>query len=345
MPDRIFLLHGMGVHEADWAANEKKFLEDFCAKYAELDGGTVDQYFKIVPLEYDSVFRTYLQTLKTRTAEIAAVNTAMGGNVPGGWVDKLVEWGQQAPATDNNFLWSHAFDVILYRFAPTLRFEIHAHLAQQIQSEIKTRQSGETWSIVAHSLGTIVCHDLVHRWNTAQVGPIAKLGDQERPLAVMMLANVSLILQNDIKVLSGESTVQPGQACTHYINVLHRLDPITVVKPFDPSNWPSDPGERSRYAQVEVNHVQQVNIHEFLHYLRHPDVVTRLLRTLRFRGFVTDAKRAEYVTEFNKASQLNDTQAGQVINWLQDVRDGKATNLPPFLSAYKPIVDLIAGLQ
>ena len=347
MPNRVFLLHGMGFHPADWHKDTSAFLEDFVARHGDLGGFAVGDFFKFVPLEYDSVFRTYLQTLKTRTQELANVRQmmqVMPGSAPTDWVDRLVDWGNKVPGTEDNFAWSHAFDVILYRFMPSLRFEIHAHLAQQIQAEISGMASNERWSIIAHSLGTAVCHDLCHRWFTANIGGL-QLGLHERPNVLLMLANVSRIVQNDIKVL--ESTVRPGQACTRYLTTLHRLDPFTLLRPFDPVAWPPDPAERSRYALFEVKHVYQANIHDLLHYLRHPDVVISLFRALGTDGFIPPDKEAAYRAEFRDANPLSEAQLVDLTNWLSDLREGRFVpppKMPALVAAYKPIFDFLGRL-
>lgn len=346
MADRIFLLHGMGFHPEGWARDATRFLEDFATRFGNLGGMPFDEFFKLVPLEYDSVFRKYLQTLKTRTQEIAAAQQAiqaLPGARPVDWVDQLVDWANDAPNVADNFVWSHAFDVILYRFMPSLRFEVQAHLARQLHTEISQRQSGESWSIIAHSLGTSVCHDLCHRWFTADIDGI-RLGHHERPNVLLMLANVSRILQNDVKVF--ESTVQPGQACTRYFSALHRLDPFTAPRPFEPAGWPADPAERSRYALIEVAHIHQVNIHDLLHYLKHPDVVIRLFRALATDGFVSPAREAAYRAEFDAANPLSPTQRQQIADWLAELiaEPAAPTGSPPFVAAYKPIIDALAVL-
>lgn len=345
MADRIFLLHGMGYHPEGWANETTAFLKDFATRFGDLGGLPFDEFFKPVPLEYDSVFRKYLQTLKTRTQELAAVQATIAqlpGARPADWVDRLVDWGAQAPEVQDNFFWTHAFDVILYRFFPSLRFEVQAHLAQQLHAEIKQLESGERWSIIAHSLGTSVCHDLCHRWFTANIGGI-QLGLHERPNVLLMLANVSLILQNDVKVL--ESTVQPGQACTRYFSALHRLDPFTAPRPFKPVGWPPNPAEQSRYALIEVDHIHQVNIHDLLHYLKHPDVAIKLFRALATDGFVSPAREAAYRTEFDQANPLSPADRSRIADWLDDLKTKPLAALqevPDLVRAYKPILDALA---
>ncbi len=307
----------MGHHIDGWHRQVEDFLHHFYSTYARTGGRPFAKRFKVVPVEYDTIFREILATWNTNGRELLALGNKFGTDK----VDQLLGWSQGAPEVDDNFFWTHAFDVIFYRFFATVREAVKVHVANTIFKEISNLASSESWSIIGHSLGTMVVHDTMHAWYTQPLGKGGKLGNHMRPRLLMMLANVGRILQQkDLKVLSPQSTVKPGGVCSYFVNALHPLDPFTALKPFNPVRWP----DRQRYENgefrlIEVKHIQEVNIHDFLHYLRHPDVITSLFRTLRYATFITQEKEAQYRQTFKPFGDLSDPKLIDIRKKLEDI--------------------------
>jgi hypothetical protein len=316
MPDRIFVVHGMGHFEDGWQKPIEDFLRGFCDQYAALGSLPFDKRFNVVPVVYDDVFREILATWQRQGEELLQVGQRFGTDL----VDQLVGWTQDAPGVDKNFFWSHAFDVILYRMFPTVREAVKVHVANAMFKELQDLASAENWSVIGHSLGTMVVHDTLHAWHTQAFGTGGTLGQHQRPLLVMMLANVSRILQTEPGVLSPESAVQPGKVCDYYFSAHHPLDPFTLLRPFKPELWPDRQSQESgAYRLIEVRHIQQLDIHDLLHYLRHPDVVISLLRTLRYSSFVTKEKERLYRQSFKPYGDLADQEVIEIRRKLEDV--------------------------
>jgi hypothetical protein len=140
-----------------------------------------------------------------------------------------------------------------------------------------------------------------------------------------MLANVSRILQTRPEVLSNASMVRPGEACQFYLNAYHHLDPFTFLRPFKPEIWPDrEKYERGDYKLIPVDHIQQLNIHDLLHYLRHPDVVTALFRALLYQSFISQQKDDEYRGSFKKYGGLSEDQVISIRQRLEDIAKADA---------------------
>jgi hypothetical protein len=319
MPDRLFIIHGMGYDVDGWHKPAGDFLKEFCNDFGPQGTRKFDDRFKVIGIVYDDVFRDILATWQENGAEVLALGKKLDVAV----VSRLLEWSQKAPGTDNNFVWSHAADVILYRMFPTIRDAVKVHVANAIATELSNLKTGESWSIIAHSLGTIVTHDTLHAWYTEPLGTAGQLGNALRPKVVTMLANVSRILQTEPDVLSSDSTVRPGEACQFYLNAYHHLDPFTVLRPFKPELWPDrEKYERGDYRLIPVDHIQQLNIHDLLHYLRHPDVVIGMFRTLLYQSFISKQNEADYQASFKKYDGLTDEQIVTIRKKLEDIAAG-----------------------
>lgn len=119
----------------------------------------------------------------------------------------------------------------------------------------------------AHSLGTSVAHDAPHAlWTTEFAGGVRIDPADVKAAFVMMVANVSRLLQTDADVLT--SAVQTGQAsnpergCLNFLTARHALDPFTIPRMFDPMEWPDEETvNQGRYQSIRVNHFRDRNIH------------------------------------------------------------------------------------
>ncbi len=270
----------------------------------------------MIPLNYDAVFRELLQTWNERSDEALKLAGEFGTDL----ITQLLGWSQGAADIDDNFLWTHAFDVILYRFVETVREAVKVRIANSMFPEIMNLGRNDTWSIIGHSLGTAVVHDTLHSWFTESLGSGGQLGLALKPQLIMMIANVSKTLQTRPKVLDMESAVRPGKGCTFYYTVYHPLDPFTLVAPFKPVVWPDrERAQNGRYRFIQVDHIQQANIHDLAHYLRHPDVIIPLMRNLNFRSFVTNNQEAAYRSQFNPLGELTDPKLIEIRQKLSDI--------------------------
>jgi hypothetical protein len=75
------------------------------------------------------------------------------------------------------------------------------------------------------------------------------------------------------------------------------LDPFPAVCPFRPANWGSG------YLAVEnLDHLRQINVHGWTHYLSHPDVHCPIFRALLAdRNIVSDSEQRAAKAKFLQA--------------------------------------------
>jgi hypothetical protein len=295
----------MGEHDDTWHQPGLRVLRSAFSDYELTREIDFDSRFHAVPIVYNDIFK---KTRERANADFAAFKFAVLGSI-----DPSDASSQQAVSTeldkyadligagDDNFVWTHILDVILYRFSNAMRMGIDVSVAEQILNTISSQQH-TTWSIVAHSLGTSVAHNTLNSlYNTgfpnAPNGPIEKLDPLEsRCNTLAMIANVSRVLQrSDAKVY--QSRVMPGSAtagrlCSYYLNARHKLDPFTVPKAFEPDLWPdSSTFSTERYQHLRPSHIhfdvnQLARVHDLDHYLENPRVHVPLIRSILGRRVI-----------------------------------------------------------
>jgi hypothetical protein len=302
MADIVFLLHGMGEFGPDWEQDVVGELRRFCDGFSKPGPGDFDRRFQCMGLNYSLLFREILEEWARRKDGIDDLAAELGATL----VEKLVAWIADENTAEKNFFWTHPFDVATYRLLPTVRDAVKVRVALQIFEATKNLPESATWSVIAHSLGTAVAHDTLQAWFTQPLAGGGTLGQHKHPLLLQMVANVSRILQNS----SGDvfnSDVRPGRACDFYFTAHHPLDPFTVPRPFLPAQWPGPPSpENYMLAQLEHDYIQQPNIHDIAHYLRHPDVVIPLFRCLAFKTYIPIAQEQAYREQFKLHGELTD---------------------------------------
>jgi hypothetical protein len=319
MADKLFLVHGMGLQPAGWEKPLRNHLDALFKKYSRYDEG-LDELFDVVPIQYDAVFRDLLTRWQNDTNALGAAE------VPGSpLVGKLTGWLHDA-GNDQNKLWMHPVDVLLYRFFPSVRTAVKLHVASQIMPVLQDLGASETWSVVAHSLGTAVTHDSLDMiWSgTLDDGSPTGMNERNRQAqAVVMVANTSRVLQTAARAYA--SRMQPGPAgkagrgCLFYLTCFHHLDPCTWVQPFRPELWPDKAAvDRELYRFLETDHIHDWNIHDAVHYLKNPALFVPVLRALTMRTAVSKKTEQEALDQFKKFGSLKPDQVVAIKGWLED---------------------------
>lgn len=304
MPSIIFFVHGVGEHAEGWEKSAADELAKLSDKYSRGGKGDFAKRFRIIGTNYNALFKDILIEWAQEKKNLDSLAAEVGASL----VEKLLKWIGNADDIEKDFFWTHAFDVLTYYLLPTVREAVRVRVALQWYEAIKDLKENEHWSIVGHSLGTAVVHDTLHTWYNQPLAGGGKLGDQRAPRLVQMVANCSRVLQTDFDVY--ESDVCPGNACNYYFSVQHPSDPVTLVRPFLPALWPKDPTMREFYYQAKLEHdyIQQKNIHDLAHYLRHPDVWIPLVRCLSYDAYVTKEGEAKYRDAFELHGKLTDPE-------------------------------------
>ena len=287
----LFFIHGMGVYVNDngkpinkWGVEAAKVLKEQYEKYPSLST-SFDKVFKPVYINYDTIFHKIL----SNWAKEAKVISGLGIEAAE-IATRMVQWLEKGAKTDDNFLWTHVGDVILYRFFNLVRQNVKIAVAKQIHDALYPNENGAviSWSVIAHSLGTIVAHDAIHAMSSATPNEAGiPILDAIAPKAdvIAMIANISKTLENDALVY--ESAVAPQDTCNKYLNINNKFDPfvmeeLLLPEAFDPIGYPEWDAAitKKKYFNIEPENIHHINVHSIENYLVNPVVHIPLLRAL-----------------------------------------------------------------
>jgi hypothetical protein len=289
----IFLVHGMGKYTPGWSNETQKIITDNYKKYPQISWLKFKNVYEFVEIIYDNEFEALRKQWKKMSQGLGTALRAQGIAAP-----LVTNLNKIAGVTNKDkYINTHVVDVLLYRFARQTASAVRDSIRSQILDKLKTLDSSSPiqWSIIAHSLGTSVIHDTLHGLYTDTLGVSGQqLGAVTRPQVLMMVANVSRVLQSDVKVY--QSIVRPGapeddHAVRYYINVHHQWDPVPMPRAFRPKpDWPTLPiRERGFYQDVQTSAIEDKNIHALEHYLKNPLVHTALFNALADRTAIDEA--------------------------------------------------------
>ena len=300
----IFLVHGMGVYQKAstdnlkrvdndaWFESTQKNIVDAYNSYPDLKKREFGKYYKFVNINYDK----YFDQLLTNTSDtVKNLSIALPGVIPADVVGLFAK----SKEIEDNFFWTHVVDVILYKFLKGARRAIKAHVMAKILREIfgpksKPYVRPRSWSMVAHSLGTIVAHDAIsgiqgealHSGYTKAMPPAS---------IIAMIANVIPPLAMDSFGKPYNEYMRPEGANSivdNYLSCSHRLDPLVQAFPFSPNEWshllPGQEGGDGRFKYLpSLNHYRpdilldgsgklssfdELIPHSFQHYFSNPKV-------------------------------------------------------------------------
>lgn len=294
MANLLFVIHGMGVHEAAdgaaagaWAGEITGKLDEIAAHYEGFDSTPFTEHVEIVPITYDRPFRELLAKWHEQAEEVrSTILEERIRNAP-----PIIDWLAEVDGEkQQEFFWSHVVDVFLYEFFNDVAKQIRLTVIDQILNALAAARDRDPQvgvSFLAHSLGTAVLHD-----SLALLSHVARDSDLMGPgfpfNGVFMLANVGRVLEDDFDGLRVyDSVVCPRTPdrrhyFRHFWNVRHSLDPIPAFRAFAPAGW--DP---ARFFDVRVGHISHPNVHGFVHYLEHPDVHRPLIQLAAARSSLT----------------------------------------------------------
>jgi len=313
----------MGDPEAGWHLPAVEVLESAFREFESFKGAAFSEFFEPVEISYGAAFADLRKTWKADVAGIKGV-LATQIDAKDAAEKKKVEKRLDDVSTailagEDDFFATHAMDVVLYRFFSLVRNRVNVMLAEKFLESAGSEF--KSWSIVAHSLGTAVTHNSLHAlYNTPNLGGMqGKLSpDLTRPKVLMMVANVSRVLQ--LPTLKAfDSAVRPGPAvsgclCGTYLNVRHKLDPFTFPQPFDPDPiWPDVTTSHSlNYQHIRPGHLlisKAADVHDLDHYLRNPLVHAALFRAILGTDLISDLEIEKKSLEFDAATDRDNTNS------------------------------------
>lgn len=284
----IFLVHGMGDTKQGWSQPIQGLIKQKYSLYRISNLQPFDSQYVFKEINYNQVFEDHIETWKEKSQIVT--NKLEASGIDSDVLNTLM--GFTSKTAKKAFASTHVLDVILYRFMKSLKSQIIANITTQIVGKLSDVPK---YSIICHSLGTAVMHDVMQANLTTNEFPISTT--HGIPNVYMSIANISRVLQDaDTNVYT--SAVRPRlkdknklYGCTRFINLRHALDPFTKINPFDPK-WKkgaSDPLNnlyRDSYESIKISGLTGNNPHDFSHYLEHPACHVALFRGLAGKSAV-----------------------------------------------------------
>lgn len=295
MAHKIFLLHGMGKHDANWADPYITELKKLWASYPDLANNYPIADYEFIALRYDDVFERYRKKLGTHNDALIAKIDGQG-KIPGAELIKFT-----SKLTGNAFVATHILDVALFYSFSTFKEAVATHLVDHINGHFKADEARD-FSVIAHSLGTAVIQQSLQAWADNQQGKPWPVEFQIRVL--LQASNVSRILEIGGHHDVYESVVRPATyredgVCQYYLNARNHLDPIWWPKEFDPlDEWKASLSDTKRYTSCDFKHLASRNPHELMDYLKHPAVHIPLFRRLAATNAISDEQSEARFKQF-----------------------------------------------
>lgn len=304
----IFLVHGMGDTVPGWSAPVQDLIRQKYSLYKVSKLQKFDSTYAFKEINYNQVFEDHIETWEEKSQIVTSKLEASGIDID--LLDTLMDMTQKTARKE--FASTHVLDVILYRFMKGLKSQIISNISTQIAGRLS---DNPRYSIICHSLGTAVMHDVMQANLTTNEFPLSTA--HGIPNVYMTLANVSRVLQDaDTNVYT--SAVRPRlkdknklYGCTRFINASHALDPFTKVRTFAPE-WKKGAAKplnnlyADSYEPVKISGLTGFNPHDFEHYLEHPDCHVAL-----FRGLAGKSAVSKKELDQQRALHKQKTVAGQ----------------------------------
>jgi len=285
----VFLVHGVGDTKPNWADPVKAQLLESYNTYPKLAAlRPFDAHFQFEEINYNDRFDDVRKRWASEATKVLGA-FGDGGLIPSA-AQELLQATQKLG--DDKFLQTHALDVVMYRFFAEVAEAVRSAVNDQIMDHLVGTPFGTDlrWSIIGHSLGTAVVHDTLHAM--FRPGPGSADSDLFQPYAVIMIANVSRLLENkgrfddegDVFRSFVRPTGSPATGgCRFYVNVRNEFDPIPAPSRFNPADdWP-DPQSRKdqRYRNIAFSSIEKdAKVHDLVNYLHNPTVHIPIFRLL-----------------------------------------------------------------
>lgn len=308
MTHAIVLIHGMGkygtvkdnryIPDTDgWHSRAAAFLniqyDTFVRGAFGYPEGS-DRPYIIIPINYDSTFEKFRTAWAAQAESWTPLKASLDSIdlVGGSGISDLVGQLQSLFSGTGNadkFVWTHLADVALY-LAPIVRAQVEADIWVQFGKAMSKaiRSDGVTgWSLLGHSLGTLVTLDLLNKVVNDEFRD--RYPGIPTPRCVTLLANVSQFLTRGVPDIYS-TRIRPGFArgpksllsFSHSFDVLAQLEPFRAPwgRGYIEDNGLSDifPGDTVNATSFRSADWGQAVLslgglpHEFSHYMKQPKV-------------------------------------------------------------------------
>ena len=330
----IFVIHGMGTFQPGWFKGDNGTLSEI-AKLKRFDGlkgnnDTLESLVEDVRWE-ELIYDDLSEKIRTATENgtefdnlIAGIgnneNSSASEEALNAWKDETLELTQNLnPFNRTDFLRDNVWDVFVVANKLT-RHYLALNIVDQILENFQRNGVPQSWSILAHSLGTGLIQDVLNILYEL----LLKDGYISKPRVVCLIANFSRTKIGNILVSSdpanAETSVWPSKGygnsmCRYYISARHKLDPLSYLADEMPDPWLQKPSGflDSCYRVFEHKDLNFIpneldpsdpvalgsHIHSLPNYFAHPVIhLTFLYRALGKGARITPKVERDATTAF-----------------------------------------------
>ncbi|MCK5245123.1 MAG: hypothetical protein KAJ90_07620 [Desulfobacterales bacterium] len=310
-----FLIHGMGSHGEGWSEKAVTALGEAAVHHNIIDSAEeINEKVEFVEIRYNEIFDGIVKNWNT----LASSLSDMPGTIQPE-VGKLTTWIAENTGDDAGFATTHALDVAMYFQFKIVSRMVQLEVASQMMVKLASHATDENHKniVIAHSLGTAVANDAIHRlastnWlsNPKKIKAIAEraqtLGSnltadeitahkavfksafgsgQSCFEAIYMIANVSPVLQR-VGVVPAKGYCAPRFAdpenlerfqTEEFYNIGHVLDPVHIIGDFRAERAWHWAAGQDAAYDISVKHLWDKDIHALDHYLINPRVYRVIL--------------------------------------------------------------------
>ncbi|MFC1589142.1 hypothetical protein ACFL3P_02610 [Pseudomonadota bacterium] len=319
----LILLHGMGIHTAESFKQEIiNGTNTALKRYPSYKNIKFEDKVDLISISYDHIFEERRNALANSGLGIKDLIKDMGGVDLPGVVETIARI--DAELGGDKFAHTHLLDVVLY--LTLVGEKVRLYVEQEIAGVLREYPSSNV-SFLAHSLGTAVLHDSLHKLYTTGGSSGTQINTGQFNLSsIWMFANVSQLITTFSGLTSPtHSLVKPGPGgCTNtFFNIFNSFDPFTLkpFKRFNPPNdgkWIDKTTYQYSYRSIETSKVSRANTHSIEGYLEDPEACHLFLNHFLDDGFAPDEQ--EKKAGDNAFKHIED-EANKIKNFISTVDD------------------------
>ncbi|MFT7185767.1 MAG: hypothetical protein ACI84K_001150 [Pseudohongiellaceae bacterium] len=354
------LLHGMGNHSApvidsEHPENSKRgsFGDEFVdcmnkamKSYPGLAGKKIEDLVEIEEIHYNAYFDALREKLADQANDISEVLNASGGgtlNLIPGVIEEILDL--QSSFNDDDDKYTHWLDVLIYKTELGEKARIDAMMRFV---EILEKHNSENIHVIAHSLGTGIAHDGLHKLYSSQFENIdARIHPQTHKLgSIWLIANVSPLLNSVLELTSPhDSLVKPSQGgdgiCMDMYNINHQYDPFTWFAPFTPKRgtWIPNSTYDRHYLSLEPKNTYKALVHGIDHYLMDPLVHQAILLKILSDDEYPADDELQAALDKHRAGSIN-AHTAKIKETFEGLNLSDADDFSNFMKAIKIYIEL-----
>ncbi len=350
----LVVIHGMGRHTAEDIKNTViKAGNIALQRYEKYKNEKFEDYVDVKGIGYDHFFEEERKRIVDSNKPVSEYFKA-AKNLPDLFIENIVEL--ESEIGDDSFYTTHALDVLLY--AGLLVEQVRLSCLKDLCGYMADK-GDSTFHVLAHSLGTAVVHDTLHKAFTGGIkdddGKSYALNPVTHKLdSLWMVSNVSRLMYalNPMRTTPDpkNTVVKPSTGSAgcahHFYNIRHVLDPFTKFYPFDPQpgdSWLFPDDYDDYYHNIISQKIGEfISPHDLSGFLIDPLISYRFLKRVMPAGMFNPSRE-----DVTKAHQGVRNLVGELkkiteyVNQISTIRDFKA--FLKMAKEYQAYIQLLKG--